>query len=52
MWKMKEERRRRWSQGMREKDVKRRQGKEKSLKARPLNMDIHYTTSASNVKNM
>lgn len=52
MRKMKEERRRRWSQGMREKDVKRRKGKDKSLKLFPPNIGIHYTHTASDVKNI
>lgn len=37
---------------MREKDVKRRKGKEKCIKLCPPNMDIHYTSSASNIKNI
>lgn len=37
---------------MREKDVKRRKGKDKSLKLYPPNIGIHYTHTASNVKNI
>lgn len=36
---------------MREKDVRRRKGKDKSLKLYPPNIGIHYTHTASNIKN-
>lgn len=35
-----------------EKDLKRRKGKEKSLKLCPPNIDLHYISSASSIKNV